>query len=210
MTDFDPAADPTIAASELEAARSRANYGDIDPRGYAPTPQTEDMERAAPAPLMPLDIALGQAFLTACTTSRPRVTYGLGCKVPFFKAKPGVDFTKVDCSGFVREAIREATMPMVPFPDGSVVQHDWIIAQRYKKTTVASGKLADGRVRIAFLSPSDTSSRIGHVVLIQNGRTLESHGGAGPDSRPWNGESWQAVTRVYELTGPLAAPPATS
>jgi len=116
MTDFDPAADPTIAASELEAARSRANYGDIDPRGYAPTPQTEDMERAAPAPLMPLDIALGQAFLTACTTSRPRVTYGLGCKVPFFKAKPGVDFTKVDCSGFVREAIREATMPMVPFP----------------------------------------------------------------------------------------------
>jgi len=65
-------------------------------------------------------------------------------------------------------------------------------------------------VRIAFLSPSDTSSRIGHVVLIQNGRTLESHGGAGPDSRPWNGESWQAVTRVYELTGPLAAPPATS
>src|SRR5262245_18685194 len=153
MTNFDPAADPAIGASELEAARNRANYGDVDPRSYTPTPQAQ-VQRAAPL-LMPLDVALAQTFLTACMTSHPRVTYGLGSKVPFFKAKPGIDFTKVDCSGFVREAIREATTPMVHFPDGSVVQHDWIIAQNYKATTVASGKLTDGKVRIAFLSPAD-------------------------------------------------------
>jgi hypothetical protein len=210
MTSFDPALDPAMDAPDLDAARRRANYGDVDPRSYAsPTPHPDVGTRAAP-PLMPLDIAVAQGFLTACMTSHPRVAYGLGSKVPFFKARPGVDFAKVDCSGFVREAIREATMPLVPFPDGSVVQHDWIIAQHYKKTTVSSGKLTDGRVRIAFLSPTDTSSGIGHVVLIHNGLTLESHGGVGPDSRPWNGESWQAVTTIYELTGLPSSPPATS
>jgi hypothetical protein len=209
MTDFDPAADPAIGASELEAARSRANYGEAQPRSLAPTPHAH-VESAGPPASMPIDIAVAQAFLNACTTSHPRVTYGLGSKVPFFKAKPGVDFTKVDCSGFVREAIREATTPMVPFPDGSVVQHDWLISKHFKKTTVASGKLTDGKVRIAFLSPADTSSHIGHVVLIHNGRTLESHGGVGPDSRPWTGESWQAASAVYELADAPSAPPATS
>src|SRR5262249_19536344 len=106
--------------------------------------------------------------------------------------------------------IKEATTPMVPFPDGSVVQHDWVAAHHYKKTSVASGKLADGMVRIAFLAPGATSSGIGHVVLIHNGRTLESHGGVGPHSRPWNGEGWQGATTVYELTAPPSMPPATS
>jgi hypothetical protein len=138
-------------------------------------------------------------FLQACMTSSPRVTYGLGKKVPFFGAIPGRDFTQVDCSGFVREALRRATTPTVAFPDGSVVQHDWIIAQGFAKSTVAAAAQSDGFVRIAFLRPQDTSSHIGHVVIISGGKTLESHGGVGPDSRAWTGTSWQASTSVYIL-----------
>jgi cell wall-associated NlpC family hydrolase len=187
-----------LSPDELEAAANRANYGDADPRtlsrpSFAP-------ERAGPSPVMPLAVAQAEAFLRACMTASPRVTYGLGAKVPFFRARPGIDFTKVDCSGFVREAIREATTPMVRFPDGSVVQHDWVRSEGYRQTTIAAGRLVDGKTRIAFLSPHDTSSGIGHVVLIHNGKTFESHGGVGPDTRPWDGAGWQARSRVYELT----------
>jgi hypothetical protein len=53
--------------------------------------------------------------------SSPRVTYGQGAKVPFHGAIPGQQFRRVDCSGFVREAIWRATPPHLNFPDGSVV-----------------------------------------------------------------------------------------
>lgn len=29
--------------------------------------------------------------------------------------------------------------------------------------------------------------------------TLESHGGVGPDERPWNKKGWQAKAHVYVL-----------
>jgi hypothetical protein len=54
-------------------------------------------------------------------------------------------------------------------------------------------------VRIAFLRPQDVSSHVGHVVLLSGGHTLESHGGVGPDSRPWTGQGWQSKTFVYLL-----------
>ena len=132
-------------------------------------------------------------------TSHPRVTYGLGKKVPFHGAIPGRDFTQVDCSGFVREAVRLATNPPAPFPDGSVVQHDWVRAQGFAASSVIDAGKDDGLVRIAFLRPQDVPSRIGHVVLISAGMTLESHGGGGPDTRPWTGRDWQAKTFVYIL-----------
>ena len=106
----------------------------------------------------------------------------------------------VDCSGFVREAIRLATGPPAPFPDGSVVQHDWVRNKGFQRATTADGGLSDDHVRIAFLRPQDVPSRIGHVVLLSGGRTIESHGGVGPDSRAWTGQGWQAKAFVYVLT----------
>ena len=132
-------------------------------------------------------------------TSHPRVTYGLGMKVPFLAAVPGRDFTQVDCSGFVREAVRLSTSPAAPFPDGSVVQHDWVRGQGFAAASVADGGKDDGLVRIAFLRPQDLPLRIGHVVLISGGMTLESHGGGGPDSLRWTGSDWQAKASVYVL-----------
>ena len=150
-------------------------------------------------PTMPLDHAILTAFLNACMPSKPRVTYKLGKKVPHHGAVPGLDFTQIDCSGFVREAIRLATDPMVKFPDGSVVQREWVQRWNYAAGSVDDGNKTDGRVRIAFLRPQDSEKGVGHVVLLLNGRTLESHGGVGPDSQAWNKLSWRRHALVYLL-----------
>ena len=187
-SDSDPAAPLAGEVGDLSSGRDLANYG--EPTGGA---------AAAAPPLLTLDMAKVRAFLQACMTSTPRVTYGLGKKIPSLSSVPGRDFTQVDCSGFVRQALRLGTNPTLAFPDGSVVQHDWIDKQGFAKSTPAAAKLSDGLVRIAFLRPQDTSSHIGHVVLIAGAKTLESHGGTGPDSRDWTATSWQASTFVYVL-----------
>ncbi len=154
----------------------------------------------------PLSIDINQAwgFLQDCMTSVPRVRYGLGAKAPNDASQPGAPsppgFLAIDCSGFVRSAIRRSTTPeAVGFPDGSVVQHGYV-AQRFPLGIVDDGDLQDGVVRIAFLPPAAEPSGIGHVVLLYNGVTLESHGGVGPDSRTWSALPWRIKTQVYALT----------
>lgn len=185
-------------------ARDRANFG---PEGWSeeePTlvaregPAVEGADAAVPT--IPLDISLAQAFLDACVHAVPRVGYGLGAKVPFHGASPGRDFKAVDCSGFIREAIWRATSPHQGFPDGSVVQHDWIRDRSFERSTPDAALQQDGVIRIAFLRPQDSPNHIGHVVLIHNARTLESHGGVGPDSRAWTKAGWQGKAFVYVLT----------
>ena len=185
----DPAA-PSAAAGVADEARDLANYGAEGPQSFATAHNLA-------APTIALDWAKVQAFLAACQTSHPRVTYGLGAKIPGDSSVPGSGFTKVDCSGFVRAAIRRSTNPKhTTFPDGSVTQHDWVKAKGFERSTIA-----DGKIRIAFLAPQDVPSKIGHVVLIRNGKTVESHGGVGPNSRPFDGTGWQAKAKVYLLHG---------
>jgi hypothetical protein len=193
-----PGSGDVVGAGSLGEARELANRGafvadEDDGTVAAPVPRG-----AAPA-TVDLDVAIARSFLDACRAASPPVGYGLGAKVPFYGAVPGRDFQRVDCSGFVREAIRRASNRLVPFPDGSVVQHDWVRARGFPKGTVADGTLSDGVLRIAFLRPQDASSRIGHVALLFDGYTLESHGGVGPDARQWNGTGWQAKATVYVL-----------
>jgi len=153
---------------------------------------------ATAAKPMPMDIDKALAFLHACMSSQPRVTYHLKAKTPGDASQPGnpapPGFITLDCSGFVRAAIRRSTTPkLTAFPDGSVQQHDWVRAQGYPKTTVADGATEDGKVRIAFLPPAAVASHIGHVVLLFDGKTLESHGGVGPDRRVWNALPWRTA-----------------
>jgi hypothetical protein len=193
--------------ADLATARVLANLG----RGPAAeeAPAFSDARRLGPAaaaaaapPLLPLDMTRARAFLQACMTSHPRVTYGLGAKVPFFGAVPGKDFTKVDCSGFIRELVRLSTTPTTPFPDGSVVQHDWVIAHHFEKSSPQAAMQNDGIIRMAFLSPHDSADGIGHVLLVAAGMTLESHGGVGPDSRAWTNTGFQSKTSVYVVARP--------
>lgn len=185
-------------AGSLEQARNLANYGNADGAS------DHDFDLRVPpavAPTMQFDWGAVLGFLHACETSVPRVKYGLGCKIPGNNAVPGVDFKAVDCSGFVRALVLRYVTPHVAFPDGSAVQHDWVAHQGFAPSTYADGKLADGKVRIAFLNKEDTSDDIGHVLLIRNGATVESHGGVGPDSRTWGSKSWMAKMHVFVLEG---------
>lgn len=177
----------------FEHARDLANYGAEGRAQFVP----EYPEAAA---TLPIDWAKVTAFLTACRSTNPPVGYKLGAKIPSDSAIPGKDFTDVDCSGFVRAAIRRSTDPKsTEFPDGSVQQHDWVQAKRFSASSVADGSLKDGKIRIAFLLPEDSPKKIGHVVLIRNAATAESHGGTGPDSRVFDGTDWQAKAKLYLL-----------
>lgn len=200
MVTDDPAAPPgfDLASPDAAALIAAANFGlDTATAEQGPAPSHPP---GTPA-VLSIDPASAHAFLQACTTSSPRVRYGLhpGSKVPFHGAVPGRDFTEVDCSGFIRELVFRATTPPFDFPDGSVVQRDWVEQQGFAHDTLANAAVRDNVMRIAFLAPQDSPSRIGHVVVIHNGMTLESHGGLGPDSLPWNGQGWQAKARVFVL-----------
>ena len=195
-----PAPDADLHDAALATARAASNFG-IEP---APDGRAARAREFGAPSLPAIDITKADAFLQACISSSPRVTYGLGAKLPHHGAVPGSDFQKVDCSGFVRELIWLSTTPQLNFPDGSVVQHEWVQAHQLPTGTPAAAMANDDVVRIAFLRPQDSPKGIGHVVLVHNGRTLESHGGVGPDSRPWTGEGWQAKAQVYGMS-PIVA-----
>jgi hypothetical protein len=200
--DEDPAApgpgdEDRATEREHAIAVQRTNYGGSPDAPELPADLTGERTRGMVATL-PLDPAALQQFVQACRAAG--VTYGLGKKVPRHGAAPGTGFAKVDCSGFVREAVWRATAPHQDFPDGSVVQREHVQEKGYRHGTPADGLLRDGAVRIAFLRPQDVASGIGHVVLVHDATTFESHGGTGPDSRPWTNTGWQAKTLVYVLT----------
>ena len=189
--DLDPGS-PADGTTLTEALVEAANAG-------SGTEPTEEMETEGALGIVAIDIDKARQFLRECMTSTPRVGYGLGAKIRAGQV-PGRDFQAVDCSGFVREALRRSTNLGNRFPDGSVVQHDWVRAQGFPRVDRADGQRRDNAVRIAFLRPQDTRSGIGHVVLLHNAATLESHGGVGPDSRPWSMEGWQSKAFVYLMS----------
>lgn len=191
---FDPGAPGSAEAAAAANFGAEAAMAEGDAPAHPP---------GAPAVLR-IDPNAAHAFLGDCLASDPPVRYGLGAKVPFHGAVPGRDFTEVDCSGFVRELVFRATNPPFNFPDGSVVQREWVERQGFARGSVADAKAQDGAVRIAFLTPQASPSHIGHVVMVHDGVTLESHGrpDPGPDSLPWTGQGWQASAQVFVLTPP--------
>lgn len=112
------------------------------------------------------------------------IHYALGAKAKHLNCLPA-EIKAIDCSGFVRYLIHQLTGAILP--DGSYHQHDWCKKQglpKAKYSPDAGGQ--DQILRIAFITPSKHHP-VGHVWLVLNGSTLESHGHTvGPDSRPWN------------------------
>jgi len=201
QVDEDPAnpgeAGVADAQEDQASAIALTNYG--EPAVNKEFDLTAEGSFAEAIPELQLEITAALDFLNSCMHSTPRVKYGLGAKISPHGATPGTGFTKVDCSGFVRETVWRATTPHFNFPDGSVVQHDWIKDKGYERSTRADALLTDGKIRIVFLRPQDSPSHIGHVALVHNARTLESHGGVGPNSRAWTNTGWQAKAIVYIL-----------
>lgn len=157
-----------------------------------------------------LDLVLDRYKLPALVADcrRHRVRYGLGAK-----ARPlaiqAAQLVAIDCSGFVRWAIYHASVawinahgdhaayPLI-IPDGSVVQHDWIDSAGFRRCELVDGRLLDDQLRIAFLRPRDGGG-IGHVMLLQNGYTLESFGGTGPGRRKWLSQRFMARCILHEF-----------
>lgn len=118
------------------------------------------------------------------------VEYGFGSKARVLESPPqlfsGTKGLCVDCSGFVRWLLWDD----IELPDGSVNQRDFLKANGFKPSKQFDE--VDGRVRIAFLSPGQTPSGIGHVMVVLNGKTMESHGGRGVDRRIWGSKPWMS------------------
>lgn len=138
------------------------------------------------------------------------VGYTLGAKAEPL-AQQASHIMALDCSGFVRWALYHASIdwnavhpkeakdyyPLV-IPDGSVTQHDWCDTAGMPKGDFSDGNRVDGVLRIAFLTPKDGGG-VGHVMLILNGYTLESHGHVGPDRRKWLSQPFMTKCTVYQF-----------
>jgi len=123
-------------------------------------------------------------YLKACEDHGVR--YGFGSKCPeALIGKLPIKFKEIDCSGFVRTTLAYASGGSVRIVDGSYNQGEWLKAHGYKITDRENCALNDGHIRICVHHP-DVLDETGHVWVCQNGRTLESAGGRGPCSRPWN------------------------
>src|SRR4051812_28696863 len=105
--DQDPGAPQGSLESPFDNGAARANEGAGDP-GEAQKGGVETLQEFGHPGDLPIDVGRAHAFLTTCMTSTPRVRYGLGAKATP-GAVPGRDFQAIDCSGFVREAIRRST-----------------------------------------------------------------------------------------------------
>jgi len=130
--------------------------------------------------------------------------YGLGAKAsenPFFRNFRALlgSIKRIDCSGFVRLVIYRATKGKVLLPDGSQnmrahfeeLARDPQSGVRSVDYSEAAHYITPKRLFICFIKPNARGcGDVGHVWLLvgRKGKamTLESHGGRGVDSRPWN------------------------
>jgi len=164
---------------------------------------TTNTSKAVP----PVDLALLRSFFAHM--SRIGMPYGLGAKIPLDTKvddlKPG---TKVDCSGFVQYILRQSS-GIKDFPDGSQVQREWAEnnLRQIAKYSDCNTYLTNNRLFIAFIKPWENGCRaVGHVWLVGQfdsdtaAETMESHGGVGVHSRPWNTSVLvEQVYSVFEL-----------
>jgi len=134
-------------------------------------------------PVASIDFKKLTDFRVACMNAH--VGYGLGAKDPH-AGSGKVDFTKIDCSGFMRSLLMYAgPTTFAGFPDGSCQQQEWFDRAGFKATTPDNGALSDGIVRV-YIHIHDQIDGTGHIWLTVNGHTIESCGGRGVCQRPWD------------------------
>ena len=153
-------------------------------------------------PTLALDTALLQNLHSRAIAEGNQ--YGFGSKVDITSDSSEVRGELVDCSGYVRWLLYRATSNKFDIKDGSWIQHDYVKDLGFKVSSIESANLKDGALRIAFLAPGALGSgAAGHVALVLNDRTMESHSGTGPDGREWDtSRRWMSLCRVYVLTPP--------
>jgi hypothetical protein len=124
--------------------------------------------------------------------------YRLGAKAPSLSCD-SADISAIDCSGESRYLLAKATEQKLIIPDGSVNQHSWCEAWNLTKADYLHVATAlPWMIYICFIEP--TGRHPGHVWLVHDGDTLESHGGVGVTSRRWSAPVlMRQVSACYEL-----------
>ena len=125
-----------------------------------------------------------------------RVTYLLGAKPAL--GSDSASFDTADCSGWVRWALDRAGLRL---PDGSQTQWSYCrdvlkLRQIDPYSNVDYAAADPSRLFIAFESAARTG--IGHVWLINAGRTLECSSHRGVNSQPWQNREAIAIA-CYEI-----------
>lgn len=141
------------------------------------------------------------------------VAYGLGAKAPSLDCQPS-RIRRIDCSGWVRYGLFQATNGQLTIPDGSWNQREWCEEMTRRGAIRQIANYADTnryitnkRLFIAFIKPfTNGCGKVGHVWFVSqydadsDADTMESHGGVGINSRPWNTRTLRnQVFSVYEL-----------
>lgn len=187
LFDNDPSYDATLDPPNTETINA-VNMG-VDGAGDLKARWVSSPAPMAACTTVAFDMSKAVSFLEACMTSKLRVVYRYGAKIRP-GGIPGHDFTSVDFSGLVRELVRRATDLNGKFPPD----------RHFKRLDRRDDKLKDGVVRIAFMKPNDSQNDIGHVALVHDGYTRESHGGTGLNRRVRDGAGWQGKSYLHALT----------
>jgi len=140
-------------------------------------------------------------FLSCFMHCYKRVKYLYGGKTPSLGCDSSA-FSVVDCSGFVAWILYRATRGLLALNMGSQQMREWfqnLGARNVDYQDAAQG--APGRLFLGVLLPS--SDGIGHVFLMSDGVTYESHGHFGVDSRKWDIRVLRNCRHCYEI--PIAA-----
>jgi hypothetical protein len=160
---------------------------------------------------VPVDLDRLQEF--KAEAYRKGVGYKMGAKDP----TPGdgeVDFSRVDCSGWVRTMLIYCTHGILaPMPDGSWQEAGFLDKMGFKEKVCrvpmdcGSTGLADEYLRVAVHYPGGRGGdAVGHIALFAHGHSVESYAGRGPGERPWDHkwflEHWD---RVFVI-GPMISP----
>ena len=148
---------------------------------------TNHFSKATSGPLAgfsvaPVDIPSLLHLMALCVAAGIR--YLMGGKARDITAVP-LDVSRIDCSGFARWLLYHATHGALLLPDGSCNEGDALAKFGFKPSNPANCALLDGHVRVC-VHEADDKDGTGHIWLVLNGVTLESHGGVGVSSRAWN------------------------
>ena len=126
------------------------------------------------------------------------VSYEMNAKASPLDLDPA-KIKKLDCSGFVQYVLYNATSKSAFLKSGSWYQNQWCIAQKLEKVAYSTANQSDGWLRLGYF-PAPKKGQYGHIWLILDGRTLESHGGKGPNSRAWDTNVLKnSVTACYKV-----------
>lgn len=138
-------------------------------------------------------IQLNKLRAIYATLKSQNVSYKMGAKANPLTLKPN-QIQKLDCSGFSRYAVFNATAPAITIPEGTWAQDDYCKNTGWKAVNyVDVGQGKPDELFIAFESDAP-----GHVWFINKGMTMECHGGVGVNSRNWNNKVLlKIVTRCY-------------